>query len=289
MKTLCEWPVSYESCGATEGDPGATPPVAPSYGSPVLDALSEEQRETFERMAAEMLWNWTDRQFGVCSVTLRPCRSDCSSADRWLSTFWGRGPYPWGSLGAGGWVPVLIDGEWFNVGCQCASRCSCSETRPSALRLPGPVAAVTSVRVDGILLDPSEYKVRGDLLIRVDGSPWPTCQDLLAEPTEPDTFEVIYDRGTAVPIGGQLAAGVLARELALASCGDKACQLPQRIQTVTRQGLTIGIVDAFQGLEGGRTGIWIIDSWVSSARAGSDKAGAGVRSPDYRSGVRRGY
>lgn len=283
MNQLCEWPVSYEACGAVALDPDAEPPAAAASGCSALDDLSPEQAAAFERMAGELLWEWTDRIYGTCEVVARPCRSRCGSALRWRNTFWGRGPYPWDGISAGSWVPLLIGGEWFNVGCGCAGMCSCAEEGPSALLLPGPIASVTSVRIDGVVLDPAEYRVAdGRLLVRADGSPWPSCQNLLAPASELGTFEVTYRRGTEVPVGGRVAAGVLACELAKAACQDDTCQLPQRVQTVTRQGLTVGIVDAFQGLNEARTGIWLIDSWTSSVRLGTAKPMAGVRSPDYR-------
>lgn len=276
---FCSWPVNYSAC-ADPVDPGAEPGAVARCAS--LGALSEEQAAAFELMASEMLWNWTDRSFGTCEVVARPCRTGCSSASAWVNTFWGRGPYPWGGSAFGAWVPVLVGGEWLGMGCGCASSCSCISEGPGALRLPGPIASVSSVRIDGVVLDPSEYRVlQNRLLVRVDGTPWPGCQDLLADAGAVGTFEVVYERGTPVPMGGQIAAGVLACELAKAACGDADCQLPQRIQTVTRQGLTVGIVDAFQGLNEARTGIWLIDSWTSSVRGPSAKAGAGVRSPDY--------
>ena len=51
---------------------------------------------------------WTSGMFGACQVTVRPCRTDCSQVR--TSTFWGRGPFPWGGT-AGGWMPVLMGGS----------------------------------------------------------------------------------------------------------------------------------------------------------------------------------
>ena len=82
--------------------------------------------------------------------------------------------------------------------------------------------------------------------------------------TAPGTFSIAYDYGREVPIGGQLAAGVLACELAKAACRDSSCALPQRIQSITRQGVTVAVLDAFDDIDSGHTGIWLIDSWVSS-------------------------
>lgn len=283
MDQMCTWPISYEACGATPGDLTANPPVPASSGCSALESLSEEAQASFERMAAELLWEMTDRVFGLCEVSVRPCRGGCSSASRWIDTFWGRGPYPWGDISAGSWVPLLIGGEWFNMGCGCVGTCSCAETGPTSLRLPGPVVEVVSVTIDGVALPSSAYQVLyGRNLVRLDGDVWPACQNLLADATQEGTFEVVYRRGVEVPTGGQIAAGVLACELAKAACQDGTCQLPQRVQTVTRQGVTVGIVDAFQGLTDGRTGIWLIDAWVAATKGATKKAFAGVRSPDYR-------
>src|SRR3546814_2256809 len=50
---------------------------------------------------------------------------------------------------------------------------------------------------------------------------WPTCQNMnLADGAE-DTWSVTYVKGYAVPKGGQVAAGMLAVELAKAACNDK--------------------------------------------------------------------
>jgi hypothetical protein len=75
---------------------------------------------------------------------------------------------------------------------------------------------------------------------------------------------VTYVRGVRVPEGGEIAAGVLALELAKAACNDNTCQLPKRMQTMTRQGVTVAMLDSFDDVDKGHTGIWIIDSWVAS-------------------------
>lgn len=284
MPELCDWPINYSACGATPADPDADPPVAAKTGCKALDNLDAEARENFERMAAQMLWHWTGEIFGVCEVVTRPCIQSCASASRWLETFWGRGPYPWqGRVDSGSWVPLLIGGQWFNMGCGCTGTCSCAEEGPNALRLPGPIVEVTQVRIDGEVIPPAQYQVLYNrLLVRLDGTPWPACQNLLTDASNENTFEVTYKRGVSVPTGGQLAAGILACELAKAACNDSSCQLPQRLQTITRQGVTVGFSDDFRGLDDGKTGIWLIDAWTASVKAPQARAHAGVRSPDVQ-------
>lgn len=233
----CEWPTSYAGC------PGGVMPEP-------LASLPPSGVETFEQMAKEYLWNWTGRSYGTCSVTIQPCRQDCTEG---RSSFWGSGPTvrP-GGVGTGPWTPVLIDGLWFNIGCGgCGDKCGCGGSSP--LKIPGPIESVESITIDGVELDPANYHVDNRaLLVRDDGS-WPACD-----------MEINYTRGTAVPVGGQVAAGRLAVELAKAACGDKTCALPQRVQTITRQGVTIAMLDAFDDIDKGHTGIWLIDNWIAS-------------------------
>lgn len=266
MRTApCEWPINYSSCG--------------SCGA--LDSLTPEQRLEFETAAIEFLWNVSNRIFGLCEVTARPCQTDCQG--RVGSSFWGRGPYPWqGQVDAGSWVPLLIAGKWYNMGCGCAGTCTCSAEGPSALRLPGPVVSVEEVWIDGEQLPPSAYRVMyGRILVRADGTAWPKCQNLLGDPlTDQDTFAVVYKRGIDVPMGGRLAAGLLACELAKSYCRDDSCQLPQRIQTVTREGVTVTLMDNFQDLKDGGTGIWAIDNWVTSVNR--PRPFSSVRSVDVK-------
>lgn len=86
--------------------------------------------------------------------------------------------------------------------------------------------------------------------------------------------------GQPVPESLNIAAGVLALEIARALCKDSTCKLPQRIQTITREGVTVGFQDDFEGLEKGRTGIWLIDMAVASANQGAPKPPPSVLNPE---------
>lgn len=244
----CTWPVIWPDCDA-DGGPG------PKCG-PLADMPAEEQQKWLT-MAGDLLDSWTGGRFGLCDHTVRPCKTLCHDG---RSTWYGSGP------GGGGtpWMPTLIGGQWFNVTCgACGDRCSC--THVESLTLPGPVDAITEITIDGDVLDPDTYRVDNHrYLIRMDGGSWPDCQDLEADEDEPGTFVVRFTRGRPVPLGGQMAVGRLACELAKAACGDRGCELPKRVQSITRQDVTVTMLDTFEDLAEGRTGIWIIDSWVSS-------------------------
>lgn len=266
MTGPCEWPVSYASCpdpSRSSGDLDLEP-LALDDGAAALVAEPGEAppsgREQFESAAVNYLWHWTGQQFGLCPATVRPCLSAPAPA---YSTFSGRGPY--GRIpGSRPQTPARLAALRDPVSCgTCASACSCGS--PYAISLPGPVDSIVSVTIDGEVLPPSAYRIDAhSWLVRLDGEAWPASQDLLAQPGEPDTFVVDYLRGTPVPEGGQIAAGVLANELWKAACGASDCALPQRLQSITRQGVSVTILDSFEGLGEGFTGIWLIDSWIAS-------------------------
>lgn len=201
--------------------------------------------ELWEGVAADYLWNWTGKSLGLCEEIIRPCQQHCPDG---RSTFWGSGPSP-----AGTWRPVLVGGQWTNISCgRCGDQCGCGGVAP--LALPGPVDSVVSVHEDDVEVPASAYHVDNNrLLVRTDGQAWHACG-----------LEIKYMRGVPVPNGGQVAAGVLAVELAKAACNDNSCALPQRVQTITRQGVTIAMLDAFDDVDKGHTGIWLIDSWLAS-------------------------
>uniref|UniRef100_A0AAU7J7W1 Head-tail adaptor n=1 Tax=Microbacterium phage Merry TaxID=3144827 RepID=A0AAU7J7W1_9VIRU len=273
MQTPCSWDVTYADCAGRCDTFDRWP-----------EADRASAQATFEAMAVEFLWNATNRMFGVCQEELRPCRQDCAGNAAWATTFWGRGPggnpgFPRlgaGGMGGGAFYPVLVSGQWFNVTCGCLGKCSCSPTGPSVLSLPGPAVAVTEVTIDGVTVDPETYRLdRGRWLVREDGS-WPGCQDMNVPADAVGSFVVRYQRGVPVPVAGQVAAGRLACELAMAACGDEDCALPDNWQTLTRQGITI---NADPNQDGSQvTGIWSIDEWIKQVNR--PRSFASVRSVD---------
>lgn len=233
--------------------------------------LSEDQQGLYTAMAVEFLWNLTGRSFGLCPVELRPCKTSCTEGQ---STFGGlpqRGT-------VAGFTPTLIGGKWYNVSCMmCGDACGCDST--PAFVLPGPVDSIERITIDGQVLDPSAYRVDSrKFLVRLDGGAWPTCQTMSRDITEPGTWQVDYTRGVPVPVGGQVAAAVLACEFS--KVGTKECRLPRRVQSISRQGVTMAFLDSFEDLDKGHTGIWEIDSWVTSVM--KRPVPSVVLSPDYR-------
>lgn len=244
-----------------------------------LDSLDPAQAEQLREMAVELLWAWTGRKYGLCEVTVRPCRAE---APHRAPTFWGqRG----GSLPAGtGWLPILFGGAWLNIGCGVCGidRCGCAPSALTALALPGPVDNIVEIWVDGAHLPPEAYELRDQVLYRIDGGTWPISNNQEGLPQDPGSgaWTISYMRGLTVPVGGRIAAATLAEELAKALCGDDTCQLPNRVQSVTRQGVSMEVVQTeFADMKEGSTGIWAIDSWVASTQAPIDTRPA-ILSPD---------
>lgn len=259
----CTWPVDYAAC-ATDAETGE----ATCFEDPTAQTL-------FESMAVEFLRNWTGRSFGLCDAVVRPCRENCLPG----STFWGRDRAPW--------VPALIGGQWYNIGCgSCPPQAGCGCTLVPALTLPGPIDSVTEILLAGAVLPDTAYRVDDhNVLVRLDGNAWPTCQDMGLGVDQPMTWQISYVKGRPVPVGGQVAAGILACELSKAACNDRTCALPQRIQNITRQGVSVTLLDDFATLQQGQTGIWLIDSWLASVT--KPRMGASVHSVDVGPTVRR--
>lgn len=270
MSGPCDWPIVYSACANTAA----------------LDQMDPTDKELVEGMAVDLLWRWTRRAFGVCTLVLRPV-VDC----RRPATYWGNGPYTSGSTSgwdsgvgplaaaAGGWL--ASGGLLANLACGCCgsgtTSCGCSAL--TVLKLPGPVSAVNSVTIDGVDLPAAgAWLLDNDRLVRIDGENWPTSQCANLPDTEVGTWSINFDWGIPAPTGGQVAAGLLAMELAKALCGDSSCQLPRRVTTITRQGISMAVLDGFDDLDKGRTGIWLIDSWVASVNSSTLRSS--VRSPD---------
>ena len=276
----CDWPIAGD-CDALDALDNVGAEGEGEGGTLLRDLVVEA--------ATSYLWRWTGKRFGLCEVELRPCRSDCGDSttyrgyagrpDKTIPTIGDRSPF----------VPALLGGVWRNLSCfACGESCSCEQT--PTIVLPGPVEDIVEVVIDGDVLDPSAYRVDNRTrLVRDDGEGWPTCQNLALPAGEEGTWSVRYRWGVPVPSGGQIAAGVLACEMAKALDGDKSCELPRRITNqITREGITVTILDQFEQLEAGRTGLWLVDSWVTSMR--SPEMRAGVYSPDRRrSGARTTY
>jgi hypothetical protein len=78
-------------------------------------------------------------------------------------------------------------------------------------------------------------------------------------------YVITYVQGDNLPPGAAGMATLLAEEALKAQTGQE-CKLPDRIQTVTRQGVSWTIFDPQDFLEKGGVGISSVDLWLSAAR-----------------------
>lgn len=195
-------------------------------------------------VATEILWNLTGRRWsGVCADTIRPV---CGCVRR---------------------RPVTGQGAT-----------GCGEDR-RLLSLPGrPVVEVSAVTIDGVPLAAEDWFVLDRAAVgRVDGQSWPCSQALRLASSETGTWEVAYRYGTAPPPGGVRSAATLAFEMALASIPDaEGTRLPERVSSITRQGVTMAVLDPLTLLAEGRTGLVDVDLWVASVMHGDRRRGAAV-------------
>lgn len=197
---------------------------------------------------SERLWKRTGKRWmGLQSATIRPhhLSEDCGSGM----------PPTWGEMPGDGWW-----GRFYPEGLGCG--CSVSE-----LSLPGGnVVSVDEVRVDGVVLDPSEYQLYDNRrLVRVADPTsgtrltFPCCQLLSVPLTEPGTWSYTYTFGQLPPMDGQLAAYAWTVERALRFDVSKGVTPPQA-KSVTGQGFNITLSDP--KLADGKTGIPEVDEFL---------------------------
>ena len=236
------------------------------------DAVVQEAIE----VASSVLYNWSKRRFpGVCSDVVRPC---ARRQDAWSYH---------GALGGYSWSASAWNSSWGWCSCNTEDACGCCGI-PSVGLGGWPVQAITEVKVDGVVLDPSTYRLDNDSrLVRIDGEPWPCCQNLLLADTEPGTWSVAYTYGREVDPGGVLSANLYACEI-VKLCEGGECRLPNKVQNITRQGMSAGFIDVDAIVQLGALGIPFIDQWLEGLdRAASSSRGLVIASPDIGRRVRR--
>lgn len=149
-------------------------------------------------------------------------------------------------------APALITGQMYNLP-------KFTDNAHRNLRLRNtPVRVVTSVQHMGRELDPSEYSLRNNsYLVRTNGLPW--VLDPLQE------LEITYSYGTPPPAAGKRAAIRLANELILADKGSALCALPERVSSVSKQGISYTVLDPQEFISNGKVGIYEIDLFLAAS------------------------
>lgn len=134
---------------------------------------------------------------------------------------------------------------------------------PKRLYLRGtPAHEVFSVHYGETLLDSSEYILFNKRFLKLsNGAIWNYACDQRG-------ITVDYSYGMLPPQAGILAATTLANEL-LILMGEGSdmnqCRIPERVRSVSREGISFDMIDPQEFMDDGRTGIWEIDLFIRTA------------------------
>lgn len=226
-----------------------------------LSTVTAEQWDVYTELASEILYALSGRRWGgSCSETVL-LRSHPPGA--------GQGAWPysstWGACGC--WNYGSLMDNWLYppinqfVGTHLA---------PMAIKLPHePVIAVTEVLENDAPFTAWRY-TRSGWLERTDGLPWVACLD---------TTQITYAYGQLPPPAGKDAAIRLAIEFAKKDFG-LGCSLPERVTTISREGITFTTLDPMEFLPLGKTGLYRVDLWLASVNPYANRQRARVFSPD---------
>ncbi|MEO1063622.1 MAG: hypothetical protein AAFZ07_19575 [Actinomycetota bacterium] len=124
------------------------------------------------------------------------------------------------------------------------------------IRLPPVVNTVEEVRVESVALAAEDWRFVNGCLERTDGARWVA--------TDLGDIEVDYIRGIAPPDDAAPALGELIDQLWRGQTGTKGCRLPERVQSITRQGVQMALLDPFDFLERGLTGLGKVDQFIAA-------------------------
>lgn len=226
------------------------------------EELDESSRSPYAyeacQIASFVLWAYSGRKYaGTQTVTERydcPCRSVPRPSIRNIQD----GLFDVEPFMSGGAITNEFTGD---CGCQGRHR---------RLRLRGrPVRAVQRVVSGGVTVDPDKYQVVNfQYLQAAPGASLDLCG-----------VEVTYTYGSEPPTAGRRAARHLAQELAKGLNGEE-CELPDRVTSVSRQGVSYTILDEQSFLDDLRTGIYAVDLFLRAVNPDKARKPARVFSPD---------
>lgn len=222
--------------------------VDPDGGLPLCDSdLDPDHVDLAIQVATELMWEASGRRFrGVCSDTIHPFED---------GVCWWFSRVPW---------RVRPMGDCCGTGLGCW----CSGSIHGAVALPNlPVVSVDEVVVGGEPLDPDDWQVvDGRWLVRVGGH-WPPGPGGCDSSIDPDRFRVTYRWGSPPPATGRLAVQLLACEFARGWTPGKSCRLPKRVTQISREGVSMTIMDQFSDLLDSGFGIPEVAAFVQTYRA----------------------
>lgn len=145
------------------------------------------------------------------------------------------------------------------------------QTSSSRIRLRGrPVTKIHTIRSKtGSVVSPDKYYLVDHSTIQaVEGAGWTPCN-----------IEITYSYGVEPPTIGKMAARKLAMEFSKLWAGD-ACDLPERVTSVSRQGVSYTILDNQDFIDELKTGVYEVDLFLRSVNPDRARARARVFTPD---------
>jgi hypothetical protein len=213
------------------------------------------------KTASQLLWSLSGRKYsGTTTVTEKYI---CSSRAYRLGQ------------SSKNYTAELVQGQVYNIPFDefddYAEMTTDGMSPSSRLRLRGrPVQQVHSVRDrTGQIVSPSRYYLVDHSTLQArSGVPWTPCN-----------IEVTYSYGSPAPALGRAAARVLATEFVKLWNGDE-CDLPSRVTSVARQGVSYTILDNQDFIDDMRTGLYVVDLFLKSANPDKARAKAKVFSVD---------
>jgi hypothetical protein len=207
--------------------------------------------------ASEQLYILSGRKYaGFCTATVRPM-ADARPAPG-IEAFW-RLPYgSWGNWGSWSSLHRFPDANVLSGVPQNLNRIWLPEAR-----------TVNVVKVDGVTLTSGvDYRLDGEYLVRLSSGNsgvrwWPQYQRIDRDDSQPDTFSIAYSFGYDPPRSGVNAASELAGRIAL--------------------GEVTNLVNDTRMWDSGKTGLWVVDLFLSTVNPKGDRNQDTVWSPDLPS------
>ncbi len=214
------------------------------------------------KTASQLMWTMSGRKYG--GITTVTERYICASRAYRLGA------------SARNYTPELVGGNVYNIPFDefddYAEITTDGMSPSTRLRLRGrPVVQIHAVRDRvGRIVDPANYYL-------VDHS---TLQARAGVAWAPCNIEVTYSYGSPPPAAGKAAARILATEFIKLWSGADDCALPQRLTSISRQGVSYTILDSQDFIDEMRTGLYAVDLFLKSANPDKARAKAKVFSPD---------
>lgn len=159
----------------------------------------------------------------------------------------------------------------------------------------GPVTGINSLAVvepDGVTIRPiTGYRRLGSMILlppdQGSGSlPLWRVNAVGTAPASPETiYRLDYSFASTLTHSARQAVVDYAQQLWLGFQGSDECALPERVTSVTREGIGIELLTPQDYLDRGRTGLPNVDEWLAQANPKRAFRPSGVYTPDSPPGV----